>query len=440
MAAPQTDPHSPQEGAQPGLIRVLLNLGHLIGGKAGAGLMSLVYLVIATHRLGPRDYGILVLVSAYAGLVGVVIAFSGFHGVVRYGAIARERGDKAELARIIRFMAVVELCCGAAAVLIAAVAVPWVGPRLGWSPEAQAFALPFSLGVLGTVRATPQGILQIAGRFDLIGLHQLANPTVRLIGSLLCWVLGGGLTAFLAVWLASLVAECVAMWALAAPSWRLLTGARLIGPWRHRQPGFGRFILAANADITLRELAPNLAPLTVGWMLGPTAAGLLALAQRAANILSQPAALLGQASYSVLAELTAAGNTVMLRRTVWRSVGLALVIAVLILGLLTMVGEPLLALIGGKGFAVGAALLLPVAAARALALASAPLVSGLAAIGRAGWLVVTTTVTSLILYPLLPLLLLWIGLIGAGWHMLLQGVVAALMLGWLFERQLAAKP
>ena len=167
MTAPQTAPLPPQIPSQ-GLARILVNLSHLLGGKAGAGLMSLVYLVIATHRLGPHNYGILVLLSAYVGLVGVVVAFSGFHGVVRYGALARERGDAAELARIIRFMGVIELSCGAAAVLIAAVAAPWVGPRLGWSVEAQAFALPFSLGVLGTVRATPPGVLQNAGRFEFI--------------------------------------------------------------------------------------------------------------------------------------------------------------------------------------------------------------------------------------------------------------------------------
>ncbi|WP_254601963.1 lipopolysaccharide biosynthesis protein [Sphingomonas bacterium] len=436
MPAPRPATRSPQDGASAGLIRVLVNLGHLLGGKAGAGVMSLVYLVIVTHRLGPHDYGVLVLVSAYATLIGVLIAFSGFHGVVRYGAIARERGDRAELARIIRFMAVIELGCGMIAIVLAALAVPLVGPRLGWSPAAQAFAVPFSLGVIGTVRATPQGLLQIAGRFDLIGLHQMVNPLVRLIGSLLALFFGGGLIAFLLVWLASLLIEGIALWVMALPSWHRLTGERLLGPWRHSQPGFGRFILAANTDITLRELAPNLAPLTVGWLLGPAAAGMLALAQRATNVLAQPAVLLGQASYSVLADLFARGDVAALRRTVWRGAGLALSIAVMITVALAIFGRPFLALIGGSGFAVGAALLLPVAAARGLSLASAPLVSGLAAIGRPGWLVAITTVTSLLLYPILPLLLIQIGLLGAGWHILLQASVAAILLGWLFEREL----
>ncbi|MEX7207637.1 hypothetical protein AB2D19_32860, partial [Pseudomonas aeruginosa] len=79
--------------------------------------------------------------------------------------------------------------------------------------------------------------------------------------------------------------------------------------------------------ITVRELAPNLAPLTVGWLLGPAAAGLLALTQRATSLLAQPTVLLSQASYAVLAAQVARGDLKALRHTVWRSTGLALAVA-----------------------------------------------------------------------------------------------------------------
>lgn len=420
----------------PGLRRVLGNLAHLLGGKAGAGLMSLVYLVIVARRLGAHDYGVLVLVSGYVVTMGSLIAFSGFHGVVRYGAIAREAGDAAALARIVRLQAVIELGCGLLAILIAALAAPLVGPRLGWPPAAQGFAIPFSLGVIATVRATPQGVLQIARRFDLIGLHQTVNPLIRLVGSVVLLFAGGGLIAFLLLWLVSLVVEGVSLWIIAFPTWRRLTGQRLLGPWRHREPGFGRFVVAANLDITLRELAPNLAPLTVGWMLGPVAAGVLALAQRATNVLQQPAVLLGQASYSVLAEQVARGDLAGLARTVWRGAALALLIALGITATLMLLGDRLLALIGGRSFAMGAGLLLLVALARGLALTTAPLVSGLAAIGRADRLVAITTVAGLLIYPLLPLLLWRLGLVGAGWHALLQALVAAVALAWFFRSDL----
>lgn len=432
--APESGPKKDRSG---GLSRVLGNLAHLLGGKAGAGVMSLIYLFIVAHRLGAHDYGVLVLVSGYTVTIGSLVAFSGFHGVVRYGAIAREAGDSPTLARIVRLQAVIELGCGALAVLVALVAVPFVGPRLGWSPEAQQLALPFSFGVISTVRATPQGVLQIAGRFDLIGLHQMVNPLIRLIGSVALLVVGGHLVPFLIVWLASLLAEGVSLWIIAYPTYRKLTGERLFGPWRHAEPGFVRFVLATNADITLRELAPNLAPLTVGWILGPAAAGVLALAQRATNLLQQPAVLLSQASYSVLADEVARGDYKSLNRTVWRSAGMALAIGLGITAILMLFGDRLLALIGGKSFVMGAGLLLLIALSRALSLAGAPLVSGLAAIGKPERLVAITTFAGLILYPLLPLLLWRLGLAGAGWHALLQGLVATAALAWFFRRDLA---
>ena len=430
--------------ARSGVMLVLANLGHLLGGKAAAGVMSLIYLVLVTHRLGAADYGVLVLVNAYAVLVGSVLAFSGFHGVVRYGGIALERGDHAGFARIVRFLAVIELGCGVVAILVAALLVPLIGPRLGWSPDTIAIAIPYSLAVLATVRATPQGLLQIAGRFDLIGLHQAVSPLIRLIGALGVWFAGGGLIGFLAVWLVAAVAEGLAMWGFGLVAWRRLAkGAPVRGPWRgaaRDTAGLIRFILITNFDITVRELAPNLAPLTVGWLLGPAAAGLLALTQRATALLAQPTVLLSQASYAVLAAQVARGDLAGLRHTVWRSAGIALAVALPIVLILALGGNRLLVLLGGASFGGGTALLILIAGARAAGLAGAPLASGLTALGLPGRSMTVGLVTSLALYPLLPLMLWAFGTDGAGWHALLQNGVAILALAAMFRSDARRTP
>lgn len=422
---------------QSGVWLVLANLGHLLGGKAAAGVMSLVYLVLVTHRLGVADYGVLVLVNAYAVLIGSVLAFSGFHGVVRYGGIAIEAGDRTGFARIVRFLAVIELGCGVVAVGIAALLVPLIGPRLGWSPDTIAIAIPYSLAVIATVRATPQGLLQIAGRFDLIGLHQAVSPLVRLIGALGVWFAGGGLIGFIAVWLVAAVAEGLAMWGFGLVAWRKLAdGEPLAGPWRgaaRDTAGLKRFILITNFDITVRELAPNLAPLTVGWLLGPAAAGLLALTQRATSLLAQPTVLLSQASYAVLAAQVARGDLTGLRHTVWRSASLALAVAIPIVVVLALVGDRLLVLLGGASFGGATGLLILIAGARTAGLASAPLASGLTALGLPGRSMTVGLVTSLALYPLLPMMLWAFGTDGAGWHALLQNGIAILALAAMFR-------
>lgn len=444
------DAHAPDSAPDAGsarmpgaLRRLLANVFRLLSGKAAAGLLSLVYLVIVAHQLGARDYGLLMLVNAYAVTVGSLVAFSGFHGVVRYGALSIADGDTAGLARLIRFMGVIELGCGAAAILIAAVSAPLIGPHLGWSPQAERFAVPYALAVMATVRATPQGVLQLADRFDLIGLHQTVSPIVRMVGVLIVWLAGGGLVGYLCVWLISSVAEGVAMWLLALPAWRkLLAGEPIFGAWRGvlgQRDGFGRFILLTNFDITLRELAPNLAPLTVGWFLGPAGAGLYALAQRATNILQQPAVLLSQASFAILAEQAAMRDLSKMRNTVWSSTVLALAIGgVIVLGL-SGYGGLLMQALGGHSFRAAGMLVILVGCGRALALGVAPAAAALTALGRPGLSVAVALAINLALYPLLPFLLHWQGIDGAGWHVLAQNLMAFLLVAGLFAREARAR-
>ena len=233
------------------------------------------------------------------------------------------------------------------------------------------------------------------------------------------------------------------MWAFGWMAWRrLAAGEPLRGPWRgvaRDTVGLTRFILITNFDITVRELATNIAPLTIGWMLGPAAAGLLALAQRATSVLTQPTVLLSQASYAVLAAQVARGELAAMRHTVWRSAALAMTVAVPIVMVLAAFGDRLLTILGGASFVGGAKLLILVALGRAAGLASAPLAAGLTALGLPERSMTVGLVTSLALFPFLPLLLWLAGVEGAGWHAVLQNAVAAITLTAMFRRDAGAE-
>ncbi|MDI1297491.1 MAG: oligosaccharide flippase family protein, partial [bacterium] len=194
--------------------RIFKDMGLVLGGKAGAGLVSLVYLVIAARALGPHDYGLLVLVHGYVTAVCGIVEFPAWQAIIRYGAEATEQGMPHRLIRLLRFGAMVELAGGVAAILAAMLLAPFVGPHLGWPPETVAFAMPYSFAVLGSVRSAPAGYLQLIGRFDLIGLHNLAQPLVRLLGAALVWLMGWGLKGFLVAWLVAALAEFAVLWAM----------------------------------------------------------------------------------------------------------------------------------------------------------------------------------------------------------------------------------
>ena len=423
--------------AATGLRRVFGNLGLLLSGKAGAGLLSLAYLAIVARTLGASDYGILILIHAYVTLVGGIVAFSGWHGLVRFGSIALEEGNHERLLKVGRFLTLVEVSFGIVAIFAAIMLVPVVGPHMDWPPDAMRFAAVYSLATLANVRSTPLGFLQLAGRFDLIATHHLVSPTVRLIGCIIVWWMGGGLIGFLGVWLTAAIAEWASMWALGL--WvfhRMRLDARLLGSVRGaiaENEGLLSFITTTNLDITLRELAPRLVPLAIGWILNPAAAGLFSLAQRASVILQQPAILLGQASYSVMAKLVAAREGRQLARLAWHSAGTAMLLSIPILILLALFSTPLLDLLGGSSFRGGATLLLLLAVARAIGLGAPPLTSALIAMGLPSRSIMVNLLANLLLLPLLPLFLLVFGLNGAGWHAMLQSAVTALALAAWFR-------
>jgi O-antigen/teichoic acid export membrane protein len=423
--------------------RIFNNLGLLLGGKAAAGLISLIYMVIAARVLGPEHYGVLVLVNYFAMLVGGVVAFPGWHAIVRYGVGPAEH-DHAKLIRLLRFAGVIELAGGVAAVLVASMLAPILGPKLGWSAEAQTLAVPYSLAVLATVRATPGGYLQILRRFDLLGLHNLVTPLMRLIGTLAVVVFDFGLTGFIVAWLIAALVESASLWFAAIYlARRHVLDEPLLGAMkdvRHEHEGLGRFMLTANADIMLSDLAGRLTPLIVGWVLGPAAAGLYSIAHRATIVISQPAQILGQAAYSELARLVALGKPgIDVRHALMRCVSIALVSALPVLLVLGFFSRQITTLIAGPAFAGAAPVMIWLAVARVIAMIGPPTSAALIALGRPGLSVTSNLVATLGLLPLLPLFNSFWGLSGAGLHALLQSVTATLLSGTFLWRTTGRK-
>lgn len=417
--------------------RIFKGLGLVLGGKAGAGLISLVYLIIAARALGPRDYGILVLVHGYVTAVCGIVEFPAWQAIVRYGAEAAEADAPHRLARLLRFGTMVELTGGGAAILSAMLLAPLVGPHLGWPPETVAFAIPYSFAVLGSVRSAPAGYLQLIGRFDLIGLHNIVQPLVRLTGATLALLLGWGLKGFLAAWLVAALAEFAVLWGMGLWCARRRLGTLLLHPERGSakadNPGIWRFLVASNADVTLSELAGRIAPLIVGWILGPAMAGLFAVAQRATVIIAQPAQILGNTAYAELARMVAAGQGgAPLRRTLRRVIGIALLAAAPVVVIVALFPTPIVTLLAGSAFKAAGGLMVVLVIARMIAVIGPPCSSALSAMGFPALSMSANLFASLIFLPILPWLLHQAGLMGAGMQavgqaLLASGVLAALV-------------
>ncbi len=416
---------------------IFKNLSLLLGGKSVAAVLSAVYILLVTRALGPTGFGVLVLVNGWTVTIGGIIAFSGWHGIVRYGAQALEKDDRPRLVRLARFMTVVELGCGLTAMIVAASAVGFAAPHLGIPADIIPLARLYALAICANMLTTPVGILQLAGRFDRLALHPALSPSVRLLGTLIVWFSGGTLRDYLLVWLISAISEGVFMWLLAWPVFRQMRRSQpLVGgisATRGENPGLVRFLVTANADLTLRDIAPKAVPLIVGAILGPAATGIYSLAVRAAVILQQPAVQLAQASYPVIAKLLAGGELARARQLSWRTSAITLAVSVPLVLLLTLFSRQILEIMGGKAFGAGAFVFVLLMVGRAGMLAAVPLSSLLLAMGRTTASIGINIGVNLVSLPLLVWLLSEIGLTGAGWYGAVTGIGSFVILAMLLS-------
>lgn len=429
--------------AERALKRIYRNAGVLLGGKSAAGVLSLGYLALAARALGPDAFGVLVLLHTYAMVVGNITTFKAWQAVVRYGHLCLHDGRHGELQVLIRFTALLDLGGAVVGAAAAAALASTAASMLGWPADAVPLAMLYSLVILFAIRSTPAGILQLFDRFDLLAAHETVSPAVRLAGAVIAYAAGAGLTGFVLVWLASGIVEGLVLWGLGLRELGrqgLLRG--LVG-WPHgaagMHRGLWRFVWSLNLDTSLTQVTSRIAPLAVGWVLGPASAGLFHLANRLATTLAQAGKLLRQGSYPELARLVAEDELKAVKRVILRAGLLAAAGGVPVLLVLVAFGRPILELIGGPEFTAAYTVLTLMATARVIHLLGFPLGATLVALGRPGLAVRVNLAMAVLFVPVLLGLLERTGLIGAGLNAIAfatmtVSLMAALVLSLLSRR------
>jgi O-antigen/teichoic acid export membrane protein len=368
--------------------RMLQNAGLMLGGKAATALINLTATAIALRTLGIEGYGHLVLIHAFVQTAGGLIKFQSWQAVLRYGAPCIEHGRHAEFRALLRFTAGLDLGSALVGMLVCAAAAYAFGSVFGWGPELVPAAALYATSVAFRVMAMPMGLLRLFDRFDVLATRDSAGAIVKVLGAAAAAVMGGGLPAFLAAWYAGAAAGGLA---LILAAWQELRrrgltepapGPRLRATEAH--PGIWRFVWTTNLATTLGLASSQIGTLTVGAMLGPAEAALYAVARQIGEGVLRPTQFLTPAIYPELARLVAAGDPGRARGLVLRALRLSAMGAVVMLALLTLLGGPVLRLIGGEAAvpAYGVALLL--AAAGAIGFATFALEPVLISTGRQG--------------------------------------------------------
>jgi O-antigen/teichoic acid export membrane protein len=435
VASSEAAPH-----ASAGTIfrRILANAGKLLGGRAVNAVLSLAYTAIAARALGVKGLGVLIMIHAFAQLLGDVVKFQSWQTVLQYGAEPLAQRRIGDLQRVVRFTLMLDLVSGLVGITIGVIGALAFGSKLGWGPEHGPLAATYALSVMFITAAAPLGILRLLDKFNVLALQAAAISLVRLVGCGIGYLLHLDLAYFLLVWALGTVAGFVL---LAVAAWRemgregLLEGFRWLGPTRIEVPGVWRFAWATNFNATLGVAFTHLVTLMVGGLLGPADAALWRIGRQVADAIAKPVRLLIPALYPELVRLRAENR----EKTMWKLTGrIALAasgVGLLLLAVSSFAGAPLLKLVMGAGFGAAAGIMTWQVAAAVINLISLPLEPMVISLGHAGATVRVRIVVAAAYAAALPFLVRQYGLEAAGAALVAASAAIAVGMLWLLLRQ-----
>lgn len=299
--------------------RLARNLGWLIGSRGFSAVASIAYLAIAARSLGPRGFGAFTVVLTYGQLIANVVQFQSFKAVIRYGALHLARERPARLGRLTGLTATLDWASGLVGALAALLLAPLATRLFHWSPGQELDAQWFAAVLLLTTGATPTGVLRLFDRFDLIAFADAVSPAIRIVGSLLVWLIAPTLAGFLIVWALAAVVQALLQWVLAlrVQAVGLRLGRKPFARAVRENPRILRFLVQTNLASSLSS-STQLGILAVGSVGGAVEAGGFRLAQRLAKGITNPVETVTRALYPEFARLVAQDDHAKLRHVLLR--------------------------------------------------------------------------------------------------------------------------
>lgn len=423
--------------------RVLGNLGYLIRGRAVAALMMIGATILMARALGPASFGVVMLIQAYALLMRGLLNCRVFNAVIRYGVPAHDAGDLRTLRRLLRVCHRVDRGSSIAATLLAVLLAPWIGPLMGVGHEHVVLLAAYSLVLLTTGNNTPDGILRLFDRFDVIGWQMTTAAVISLVGVAIAAWWRAPLPVYVAVLGVAYATEQLCMSWLGWGEYRRRIGPSVDDDLRTARlaefRGLRGFLWVnywqSNMDLVPKHLATVLA----GLLLGATSAGLLRLSRQISSVLSKLAILTRQA---VFPDLTRswhqrdASFAHLTFRTATYVGGFGLVLVAVVY----FFGHALLGTVVGAKYIAAAPLLSLMMLAATFDLAAAPMRSAAYAIGRAGKVLGMYAIAAAIYLALFVVLAPWLDLVGIGLATVVAACLPMLAMVVLIQRHARPTP
>jgi O-antigen/teichoic acid export membrane protein len=361
---------------------LLKNTSYLGVSKIVAAIAGVATLAFAGRGLGVILFGTLILITSYVKAVSGIAKFQSWQLIVRYGGHGVAHGDPEHFKVATGFAFALDVVSGIGGMIVGAVLLPFIGQWVGIKPDYLWLGILYCTVVPIMSSATPDGVLRVLDRFDLISWSSTLLPISRAVLAAAAFVMNASFPVYVAIWFVTDLIGNLYPWYL---GWRELTRNGLhvgIRPTLKPDalPGAWRFAIDVNLASSVQAVWGPIGRLVVGGLLGPAGAAFFRVASTLAEAGQRPADLLGKAFYPEVVRMDLSSKKpwkLMLRGTAAVSVIALLAIVILLIG-----GKPLIALIFGKAFIGAYAPLVILMAVPFIGIFSFPLSPMLYALGR----------------------------------------------------------
>ena len=411
--------------------RIFKNFGVVLRGRGIAAVFNVVALALMANALTPVEFGLVVLLHTYVLAIRGFLNFRTFEAIVKYGVPLHESGDNDGLRKLLRITTSVDVMSSIVATLLGVFAASITGKFLHWDMQMVTIAAVYSLTMLTTAIGTPNGVLRLYDRFDVLGTWYTISPAIRFFGVVIAWFFDAKMLVFVGVWAAAFVFE---------NCWIYLRGHREVHQhmsesiWRgfrprellETSPEFRHFLGVIYWQTNVDLLPKHLAVLLAGSLLGPAGAGMFRLANDFSTILSKPGLMLREVLFPDLSRMLH-NKEAGFHELGIRAVKIAGAVGLLLVVLSIPLGAPILGVIGSD-YTAAAPLLTLMLLAATFELAGSPLRAAAYALGGAGTVLRIYALSSFVYLGLFYVFALSFGLIGPG---IAASIGGALTLGRL---------
>lgn len=413
------------------LARIFANTAWLLGGKGFSAICGLAYLAILTRTLGLKGFGHFSLIFGTSQALIAIAGFQTWRVVVRYGSEHVHTEDWNKFGRLGMLCGLLDLVGAVCGCLIAAVAIYGFGHALEINPAYVDIAFAFNCAMVWALVSAPTGIVRALHRFDMAVYVEAVVPIGRVLAAVAIWLTGPSVGRFLFAWAAVDVLEAILYWAMARKLCPQAVRFEHLRNWRQalaENEGLGNFFWVTYTGATLNALVRYGPLLAVGALIGTKAAGLYRLSGQLTQSMSKLSTLLTRAVYAEVSRARVAETTAEFRRLAMRTSFFAGIAGAIVVGLAIIAGRQLLVLIGGEEFGKGAVILVPLAIAASLELASVAFEPVLHSTGHARKALTARLIAAAALGVALYLFI-GIGPSGAAWGVAVGSTVGFLVMG-----------